>query len=225
MNFHRIWDRFNETKTNSWYSDREKIQQAIAVMNDKLAGCIRLPIENTSYTGGKHVRIFRTWKKEEANACFAITGNNVPNTNQPLYQPFDYKNFQYVQLGWPCVKQKTIIHELTHALGFFHEHTRPDRDVYIKPNMDVIEATGRPNQWTKQTQSLTFGVCYNPKGVMHYPARKYNQWNKWNVESKMNDLKTEDIGGHDFTGMDILKLQRMYECTEGKLYFKYGMNL
>ena len=68
-----------------------------------------------------------------------------------------------------------------HIIGFFHEHTRPDRDTFITPNYNIID----PNnfQWQKQTQSLTFGVCYNTKGVMHYPAHKKNQ--QWNVQSKV----------------------------------------
>jgi len=38
-----------------------------------------------------------------------------------------------------CVNVETVIHELMHALGFEHEHNRPDRDKYIRINEDNLE--------------------------------------------------------------------------------------
>ncbi len=35
--------------------------------------------------------------------------------------------------------EKEITHEIMHALGFIHEHSRPDRDQFIKVNWDKIE--------------------------------------------------------------------------------------
>lgn len=46
---------------------------------------------------------------------------------------------QKVILGKGCLNLPTIEHELMHALGFQHEHTRPDRDDHIKLKMDNVK--------------------------------------------------------------------------------------
>lgn len=39
-----------------------------------------------------------------------------------------------------CLDRGVIQHELLHALGFHHEHTRSDRDQYVRINWDKIPA-------------------------------------------------------------------------------------
>ena len=41
--------------------------------------------------------------------------------------------------AWGCMYTGTAIHEIMHALGFYHEHTRTDRDNYIKVHWENID--------------------------------------------------------------------------------------
>jgi hypothetical protein len=49
---------------------------------------------------------------------------------------------QQVSLDDGCIPSGVpgiVMHELMHAAGFFHEHTRPDRDTYVTINFDNIQ--------------------------------------------------------------------------------------
>jgi len=74
---------------------------------------------------------------------------------QPLY----INNWNYAYI---------MCHELMHALGAFHEHSRPDRDDYITVNLDHIQ-DGFKDQYDKQA-SASLLTPYDFNSVMHYSA-------------------------------------------------------
>jgi len=52
------------------------------------------------------------------------------------------------------------IHEMLHAVGFAHEHTRPDRDAFIRVRWEKLRA-GEEHDYQIFKGSLTFGEPYD----------------------------------------------------------------
>uniref|UniRef100_A0AAR2L7C1 Metalloendopeptidase n=1 Tax=Pygocentrus nattereri TaxID=42514 RepID=A0AAR2L7C1_PYGNA len=65
-----------------------------------------------------------------------------------------------------CVYHGIAQHELNHALGFYHEHTRSDRDYYVRINWANISPTLQYNFNKKETNNLN--TPYDYSSVMHY---------------------------------------------------------
>lgn len=46
---------------------------------------------------------------------------------------------QAISIGKNCDKFGIVVHELGHVIGFWHEHTRPDRDEHVSIIRDNIQ--------------------------------------------------------------------------------------
>ena len=58
---------------------------------------------------------------------------------------------------------------MTHSLGVFHQHSRPDRDEHIVIDHDnVIDDFLQEFDVKSSKEYTTFGIPYTYKSVMHY---------------------------------------------------------
>ena len=72
-----------------------------------------------------------------------------------------------------CVSQNgTIAHEIGHAVGFWHEQSRPDRDGYVTVHRGNI-ATGKLYNFQTRTwrEIVALDVPYDLGSSMHYGAK------------------------------------------------------
>ncbi|OQV19677.1 putative High choriolytic enzyme 1 [Hypsibius exemplaris] len=74
---------------------------------------------------------------------------------------------QEVSLQVPvCLKQSIAVHETLHALGFYHEQSRSDRDQYIRVNLDNVIPQYRFAYQIEDTNNLN--TPYDYGSIMHY---------------------------------------------------------
>merc|ERR1712212_1204122 len=108
-----------------------------------------------------------------------------------------------------------ILHETMHSLGFFHEHTRQDRDDYIKINWGMV-GSGLRSAFTKCTwvPEMQIGcrplkTPYDYDSIMHYSNDAgYFQFLKplnGAVVGQRNHLSVRDIQG----------IEEFYGCSPG----------
>jgi len=109
-----------------------------------------------------------------------------------------------------CVHQGTATHEVIHALGFFHEQSRPDRDEFVNILWGNIAGDMAYN-FNKLTwgEAGTFDVPYDYRSIMHYNAKDFSI----NGGDTIQAWNGSPVGSQGFmTGNDINKLRRMYNC-------------
>ncbi|XP_031756321.1 embryonic protein UVS.2 isoform X1 [Xenopus tropicalis] len=114
-----------------------------------------------------------------------------------------------VEKGY-CTSEGTTMHELNHALGFVHEHSRSDRDNYVNIMYQYISPGDIVNFEIMNTNNLN--TIYDYRSIMHYPAWAFsNTTGKNTIVAKLNPNII--IGaGSTMTSLDIIKINRLYEC-------------
>nr|XP_006626070.1 PREDICTED: meprin A subunit alpha [Lepisosteus oculatus] len=127
----------------------------------------------------------------------------------------DLQTGQQLSLGEGCDYKATIEHELLHALGFYHEQSRTDRDDYINIWWNEV-LPGMEHNFVKYDDSFItdLNTPYDYESIMHYGAYSFNK-NPGvpSITAKIPEL-TSVIGQYlDFSKLDLLRLNRMYNCS------------
>jgi len=121
---------------------------------------------------------------------------------------------QLISLGRGCFYKSIAIHEFMHAIGFEHEHKRPDRDSYLNINLAHAEP-GYRSQFTMIDEAVwdPRGVGYDISSIMAYGAYDFTGDVHDAVITEMTDHQKALITGQRVTMsiFDAEQVKRMYE--------------
>ncbi|VDM49770.1 unnamed protein product [Toxocara canis] len=119
---------------------------------------------------------------------------------------------QQMSLASGCVHKGTIIHEFMHAVGFFHEQARADRDNYITILHENI-LPGLEDQFYKRplTEIDHLGTLYDYSSVMHYPSTAFSRNGRPTIQTKQAGVTIGHRSGLSPT--DAYKINTLYGCS------------
>ncbi|XP_006821240.1 protein SpAN-like [Saccoglossus kowalevskii] len=124
--------------------------------------------------------------------------------------------YQNISIGFTCEMFGTIVHEIGHAIGFWHEHSRLDRDNYVTIHFENIE-TGAEHNFQKYSSLAgdSYNVTYDVGSIMHY-GDKYFSKNNLTTITAINPAEQSIMGQRDsLSEADIQLAKLIYNCPPG----------
>ncbi|XP_067828865.1 tolloid-like protein 2 isoform X4 [Heptranchias perlo] len=83
---------------------------------------------------------------------------------------------QAISIGKNCDKFGIVVHELGHVIGFWHEHTRPDRDAHVSIIRENIQPGQEYNFLKMEPAEVnSLGEIYDFDSIMHYARNTFSR--------------------------------------------------
>ena len=143
---------------------------------------------------------------------------------------------QVIGLGPGCRTRGIVLHEIGHAIGFWHEHSRPDRDSYVR----IIESnikSGLEYDFRKRTYSDidSHSSPYDYGSIMHYRKTTFSR-NNISPTIVVTNSRAYAYQGRPILGQrsrlsygDIAQVNRLYDYCPSparlRIYARNGHNL
>jgi hypothetical protein len=115
------------------------------------------------------------------------------------------------KFGGHCMFRGIIIHEVLHALGFWHMQSAIERDRFVRINFENI-LSGREHNFQTRDSSL-FNTPYDIQSILHYGATYFSRNGLPTIEPVDKSIPLSLMGQRvGMTEGDIRRLNTLYQC-------------
>uniref|UniRef100_A0A4W3GLI9 Metalloendopeptidase n=1 Tax=Callorhinchus milii TaxID=7868 RepID=A0A4W3GLI9_CALMI len=146
-----------------------------------------------NFTGSQRAMFKQAMRHWEKHTCVTF----IERTEEESYIVFTYRPCgccsyvgrrgngpQAISIGKNCDKFGIVVHELGHVIGFWHEHTRPDRDDHVTIIRENIQPGQEYNFLKMEPGEVnSLGESYDFDSIMHYARNTFSR-----LESKVISL-------------------------------------
>ncbi|XP_048419727.1 tolloid-like protein 2 isoform X1 [Stegostoma tigrinum] len=138
-----------------------------------------------NFTGTQRAIFKQAMRHWEKFTCVTF----VERTNEESFVVFTYRPCgccsyvgrrgggpQAISIGKNCDKFGIVVHELGHVIGFWHEHTRPDRDAHVSIIRENIQPGQEYNFLKMEPAEVnSLGETYDFDSIMHYARNTFSR--------------------------------------------------
>uniref|UniRef100_A0A7N5ZSS7 Metalloendopeptidase n=1 Tax=Anabas testudineus TaxID=64144 RepID=A0A7N5ZSS7_ANATE len=138
-----------------------------------------------NFSGSQRAIFRQAMRHWEKHTCVTFT----ERTTEESYIVFTYRPCgccsyvgrrgggpQAISIGKNCDKFGIVVHELGHVIGFWHEHTRPDRDEHVSIIRDNIQSDQEYNFLKMEPGEVdSLGEVYDFGSIMHYARNTFSR--------------------------------------------------
>ncbi|KAK7089216.1 hypothetical protein V1264_024620 [Littorina saxatilis] len=222
--------KYNKALKTKYSTVKSRRKRAATARKDRLwdYGIIPYDIE-ANFTGANKAMFKLAMRHWENYTCVTFVERNPEDENYILFTErscgccsFVGKRGngpQAISIGKNCDKFGIVVHELGHVIGFWHEHTRPDRDEHVQIIYKNI-MPGQEYNFNKLTASdvNSLGEGYDYGSIMHYARNTFARNNYLDTilpRRKPGMVVRPEIGQRvKLSPGDIRQAQKLYRCPK-----------
>ncbi|XP_059088015.1 zinc metalloproteinase nas-31-like [Tigriopus californicus] len=192
-------------KLSQEYGTREVTMIESALKTFQFLSCLRFEAYNGTQTDYLYIHQSKT-----RPGCWSYVGRRGGRQDLSLRPPDSTSCHCLCDVG-------RTLHEVMHALGFYHEHSRPDRDQFIHI-LSTNVRKGKLSNFRKKTfDTTTADFDYDYDSIMHYGPYFFSKSKK----SRKVTIEPTKFGAKIgqrvmLSKIDCMKINQQFECFDAQ---------